>query len=188
MRRWPIIHNSLYGDIVTIRWGRKTAMVVLLWVALFAGILLVVYGFIVGGSPLGISPSVAIGGVLAFLSNYYLQRESARSQRETEEVRENAQAQDAAMAAYTEKMSDLVIEQNVDERSDNPHIHRVAQALTTSILVQLDAFHRRIVLQVVYTLGLISQIELVGATLDHADLTELDLRDARLRFANLRGA
>src|SRR5215210_317611 len=168
--------------------GRKTAMVVLLWVALFSGILLVVYGFIVGGSPLGISPSVAIGGVLAFLSNYYLQRETARSQRETEQESEDTQAQHAVIAAYTEKMSELVIQQKVDDRSSDPHVYRVARALTISTLVQLDAVRRKIVLQVVNTLGLISEIELVGASLDHADLTELDLRKARLRFANLRGA
>jgi hypothetical protein len=165
---------------------------ILLWVALIAGLLLVVYGFVVGNKALGISPSVAIGGALAFLSNYYLQLVTARSQRETEEIRQDAQAQDAAIAAYTEKMSGLIIEHNVDGRPDNRYVLRVAEALTISTLVQLDSERKRIVLKVAYTLGLIRKnnplLYLHGATLDHADLNEFRLRDANLSWTDLRGS
>jgi hypothetical protein len=165
---------------------------ILLWVALIAGLLLVVYGFVVGNKALGISPSVAIGGALAFLSNYYLQLVTARSQRETEEIRQDAQAQDAAIAAYTEKMSGLIIEHNVDGRPDNRYVLRVAEALTISTLVQLDSERKRIVLKVAYTLGLIRKnnplLYLHSATLDHADLNEFRLRDANLSWTDLRGS
>jgi uncharacterized protein YjbI with pentapeptide repeats len=163
------------------------------WVALVGGILLVIYGSIVGvAEPLGIPPAVIVGAALAFLSNYSLQMARNRDEREREEVLESQRAQDATVAAYTEKMSELVLEKDFLKASNDAQAPKVAQALTITTLVQLDSERKRIVLKVVYTLGLIRQdnpvLQLEGANLDHADLTEFRLRDASLRGADLRGA
>jgi len=162
------------------------------WVALVGGILLLIYGSIVGvAEPLGIPPAVVIGAAVAFLSNYSLQMARNRDEREREEVLESQRAQDATVAAYTEKMSELVLEKDSRKASNDAQAPKVAQALTITTLVQLDSERKRIVLKVVYTLGLIRQnnpvLQLEGATLDHADLTEFRLRDASLRGADLRG-
>ncbi len=162
------------------------------WVALVGGILLVIYGSIVGvAEPLGIPPAVIVGAALAFLSNYSLQMARNRDERERGEVLESQRAQDATVAAYTEKMSELVLEKDLRKASNDAQAPEVAQALTITTLVQLDSERKRIVLKVVYTLGLIRQdnpvLQLEGANLDHADLTEFRLRDASLRGADLRG-
>jgi len=162
------------------------------WVALVGGILLVIYGSIVGvAEPLGIPPAVIVGAALAFLSNYSLQMARSRDEREREQLLEYQQAQDATVAAYTEKMSELVLEKDFRKASNDAQAPKVAQALTITTLVQLDSERKRIVLKVVYTLGLIRQdnpvLQLEGANLDHADLTEFRLRDASLRGADLRG-
>jgi uncharacterized protein YjbI with pentapeptide repeats len=163
----------------------------LLWVALVGGILLFIYGVSEEvPTPLGIPPSVSLGALLAFLSNYILQKSRDRAQTEREQSLEIERQQDAALAAYTEKISELMIEKDLHERSKDPHARRVAQALTISILMRLDSLHKRRPLKFVYTLGLIEKdkplLNLRNASLDHADLSELSLRKAHLRRVDLR--
>jgi hypothetical protein len=136
--------------------------------------------------------AVSIGAVLAFLSNFLLQSMTTRRDREHTTIVEVARSQDAAFATYTEKMSELLIEQNLPERSNDSEARRVAQGLTISSLLRLDEFHKKRVLELVYALGLIEKgkplLDLSNASLDRARLSGLTLRNVCLKGANLREA
>jgi uncharacterized protein YjbI with pentapeptide repeats len=139
---------------------------------------------------LDIPPAVAIGALLAFLSNFFLQTWRGRGEREEAEALEMAREQDAALATYAEKLSELVTEKNLHERSNDPHVRFVAQALTTSLLRRLDNQHKRQVLELVYEMGLIEReeplLDLSNASVDGANLSEFTLRNACLEGADLR--
>jgi uncharacterized protein YjbI with pentapeptide repeats len=140
-------------------------------------------------------------------------------QRERDEVLENKQAQDNAIQAYLDQMSDLLVDRHLRSLPKGSDIHKLAEAKTTEVLLGLDSDRKRRPLKLVYGLGLIKNglhtaerdgalrdvenlspnnpdtgerdgalLDLQNLSLDHADLTELSLRDAYLRFADLRGA
>jgi uncharacterized protein YjbI with pentapeptide repeats len=120
-------------------------------------------------------------------------------QREREEAVENKQAQDNAIQAYLDQMSDLLVDRHLRSLPKGSDIHRLAEARTLEVLLGLDGERKRRPLKLVYGLGLINNrlhtaqrdgalLDLQNLSLDHADLTELSLRDACLRFADIRGA
>src|SRR5215208_3942798 len=121
----------------------------------------------------------------------------ARRQQERDEAVALEHAQDEALRAYLDQMSNLMIDQklgNNHEISIEDSVRKVAQARTIAMLLALDAEHKRRPLKLVYELGLINRnsdghesiIELRNAGLDHANLSELTLRDANLRGVDLR--
>lgn len=121
----------------------------------------------------------------------------ARRQQERDEAVALEHAQDEALRAYLDQMSNLMIDQelgNNREPSTEQSARKVAQARTIAILLALDADHKRRPLKLVYELGLINRdsnghksiIELRNAGLDHANLSELTLRDANLRGVDMR--
>ena len=124
----------------------------------------------------------------------------SRNQRQQQEAATREHEQDAALAAYLDQMSDLMIDQQLGkDRSDNlkEQVRKVAEARTIAILLEVDSEHKRRPLKLVYELGLINTphpiLELKNMGLDGADLSELTLRNAclngaDLRLANLRGA
>ena len=121
----------------------------------------------------------------------------ARRQQERDEAVALEHAQDEALRAYLDQMSNLMIDQKLghnQEPSIEESVRKVAQARTIALLLALDATHKRRPLKLVYELGLINRnseghesiIELRNAGLDHANLSELTLRDANLRGVDLR--
>jgi len=116
-------------------------------------------------------------------------------QREQQEAATREHEQDAALAAYLDQMSDLMINQQLGkDRKDNlkEHIRKVAEARTITVLLGVDSEHKRRPLKLVYELGLINTphpvLKLKNVGLDEADLSELTLRDACLEGADLRRA
>jgi uncharacterized protein YjbI with pentapeptide repeats/flagellar basal body-associated protein FliL len=121
-------------------------------------------------------------------------------QREQQETATREHEQDAALAAYLDQMSDLMIDQQLGkDREDNlkEHVRKVAEARTIAVLLEVDSEHKRRPLKLVYELGLINTphpvLKLKNVGLDEADLRELTLRNAclngaDLRLANLHGA
>src|SRR5215212_2560723 len=119
----------------------------------------------------------------------------SRRQREQQEAATREHEQDAALAAYLDQMSDLMIDQQLGkDRKDNleEHVRKVAEARTITVLLELDSEHKRRPLKLVYELGLINTphpvLNLKNVGLDEADLSELTLRDACLEGADLRRA
>src|SRR5215212_3109257 len=119
----------------------------------------------------------------------------SRRQREQQEAATREHEQDAALAAYLDQMSDLMIDQQLGkDRKDNleEHVRKVAEARTITVLLELDSEHKRRPLKLIYELGLINTphpvLNLKKVGLDEADLSELTLRDACLEGADLRRA
>jgi hypothetical protein len=129
-----------------------------------------------------IVPAVLAGGGLWFNAQ----------QREREQRIANERAQDEALQAYLDQMSDLLIP-NEDRPSlydEKPpeSLRSVARARTLTVLPRLDGDRKARVVQFLYESGLIAKrrrLDLSRADLSGADLSEADLSGADLSKANL---
>jgi uncharacterized protein YjbI with pentapeptide repeats len=96
-------------------------------------------------------------------------------QREREGVLENQQAQDTAIQAYIDQMSDLLVDRHLRSLPKGSDIHRLAEARTLEVLLGLDGERKRRPLKLVYGLGLIKNrlhtAERDGAPLDVENLS-----------------
>jgi uncharacterized protein YjbI with pentapeptide repeats len=120
-----------------------------------------------------------------------------QAQKEREETAAIQRAQDEALRAYLDQMSNLIVDREMRKKPDDPDLRRLAQARTLAILLGLDQDRKRRPLRLIYELSLIMKEEpilnLKNAGLDTADLSEITLHDAclrevDLRLANLSGA
>jgi hypothetical protein len=113
-----------------------------------------------------------------------------QAQKEREEEAAIQRAQDDALLAYLDQMSDLIVDREMRKKPDDPDLRRLAQARTLAILLGLDKDRKRRPLKLIYELSLIMKEEpilnLKNAGLDTADLSEVTLHDACLREADLR--
>jgi uncharacterized protein YjbI with pentapeptide repeats len=118
------------------------------------------------------------------------EREAQAAQRERELEVENRRAQDAALQAYLDQMSQLLNDQGLRSRTHWLDEARVtARARSLAVLRRLDAERKKSALQFLYEAQLINRCKngpLVG--LSGADLTSTDLRYITLRNAALDGA
>jgi hypothetical protein len=124
-----------------------------------------------------------------------------RQQREQELQTADRRAQDEALQAYLDQMSDMLIPNNdqptlYDDRPPDS-LRTVARARTLTVLPRLDGDRKAHVVQFLYESGLISSerwvldlsnANLSGADLSHADLSHADLSHAILSEAKLNGA
>ena len=150
---------------------------------------------------------VAIGLVFSLQQDARQQRvedQRAEAERELAEQR----AQDEALQAYLDQMSQLMLERKLLEAEPGDPVHTLAQARTSTIILRLDAEHNESVTRFLSNSGLaldgetsarlLSDITLSHATLSHAflpnadlisaDLSGADLSDAHLSNANLSNA
>jgi uncharacterized protein YjbI with pentapeptide repeats len=126
------------------------------------------------------------------------QQERERAAEETRRAREleveNQRAQDAALQAYLDQMSQLLTDKERPLRRAQPgdNLSVVARARTLTVLTRLDGERKQSVLQFLYESGLISRdrpiLHLSGANLSGADLSGVLLRGANLSGAYLSGA
>lgn len=135
---------------------------------------------------------LAIGGFL--LNRWQVRREDQAQQAEKEraELAAKQRAQDEALRAYLDQMSNLMVDRKMREDPAGSDTHRLAQARTIAILLGLDEDRKRRPLKLIYELSLIPKdnpiLDLSNAGLDTADLSEITLRDACLKKADLRRA
>jgi uncharacterized protein YjbI with pentapeptide repeats len=117
----------------------------------------------------------------------------AESDRRIEEQR----AQDAALQAYLDQMSQLMLEGNLRGSKEGSEARTLARARTRTILVRLDSRRKGSVVQFLYEASLInkddpvvslSAVSLRGADLSGATLSGADLVGADLSGTNLSGA
>src|SRR5215218_10333714 len=113
-----------------------------------------------------------------------------QAQKEREETAAIQRAQDEALRAYLDQMSNLIVDRKMRKKPDDPDLRRLAQARTLAILLGLDQDRKRRPLRLIYELSLIMKEEpilnLKNAGLDTADLSEITLHDACLREVDLR--
>ncbi len=114
------------------------------------------------------------------------------AQKEREETAAIQRAQDEALRAYLDQMSNLIVDREMRKKPDDPDLRRLAQARTLTILLGLDRDRKKRPLKLIYELSLIMKEEpilnLKNAGLDTADLSEITLHDACLREVDLRRA
>src|SRR5918992_1546628 len=125
-----------------------------------------------------------------------LENQRAEAERELAEQ----QAQDEALQAYLDQMSQLILDRKLleVEQGDPVHaqgdpVHTLAQARTSTAILRLDAEHNESVTHFLINSGLAARSEdsprlLRGSTLSHSTLSGAHLPDADLGDADLSGA
>jgi hypothetical protein len=130
-----------------------------------------------------------------------IENQRAAAERELAEQR----AQDEALQAYLNQMSQLMLDRKLLEADYSDPVHTLAQARTSTVILRLDAEHNESVTRFLsnsglagpyrpwigeepVSAGLLKQIKLSHATLSDADLPHADLGLADLRGANLSNA
>jgi hypothetical protein len=122
------------------------------------------------------------------------EREAQAAQRERELAVENQRAQDAALQAYLDHMSQLLLDKDrpLREAKEDNEVRTLARARTLTVLSRLDADRKVTVLQFLYESGLITEdggiVVLRGADLSGIVLSGAGLSEAKLSGAVLTGA
>jgi len=120
-----------------------------------------------------------------------IEREAAEKRAQTEREVALDNQREAALQAYIDKMSDLLLENKLRE-SPQAEAKEVARARTFTVLPRLDALRKRSVVTFLYASGLIDKntpiISLAGADLCGAHLREINLYRAYLHEADLSEA
>jgi uncharacterized protein YjbI with pentapeptide repeats len=132
---------------------------------------------------------------------YYLNRSERKVEREIATDRQ----QEAALQAYLDRMTDLLLEKDLRKavhpetlleaewrNSKFPELQSIAKTLTFTVLRSLDKRRKGQVIQFLYEADLIGRankvVDLRSASLDGADLHRADLQGADLSYADLRYA
>src|SRR5215216_5667128 len=149
---------------------------------------------IVGALLVSVVIALGIWGITWQLEK--LENQRAEAERELAEQR----AQDEALQAYLDQMSQLILDRKLLEiEQGNPvhepgnPVHTLAQARTSTAILRLDAEHNESVTHFLITSGLAVRSEasarlLRGSTLSHAKLSGAHLSNADLGDADLSGA
>jgi uncharacterized protein YjbI with pentapeptide repeats len=154
---------------------------------------------------------VAVAGATVWLTlaqdkrQHEAEEEQDRRRREDEIIRrqieldvEEQRAQDEALEAYLDEISQLLTDEKrpLSRARPGDNLSTVTRARTLTALTRLDGHRKRSVLQFLYESGLVIKarvvVDLKGADLSAANLSsvnlsEADLRSARLNAADLRG-
>jgi len=129
---------------------------------------------------------LALGG---YLFNYTTSR--------NEQAIASDNQREAAMKEYFDKVSELMLHENLSKSEPDAEVRKIARVLTLTVLRRLDGRRKGSVIQFLYESGLIDKdkriVNLTGADLHGADLHgaklfAADLHGAKLLFADLRGA
>ena len=117
-----------------------------------------------------------------------IEKDRAKSDRHIEEQR----AQDAALQAYLDQMSQLMLEGNLRRSKEGSEVRTLARARTQTVLGRLNSRRKGSVVQFLYEASLINKenpvVSLSDVRLSGANLSHLELSDANLSEAELKGA
>ena len=133
------------------------------------------------------------------------EREIEQQRAETEREIAIDNQREATLQAYIDKMSELLLHENLRDSAEKDEVRRIARVRTLRVLAQLDAKRKKNVLQFLHESELISadnspsfssfkniitltDADLVGADLSGISLYVCDLSSADLRGANLSDA
>lgn len=140
---------------------------------------------------------LAVGGFyLTRSENRYALQLQERQEQETRKL-EAQRAQDAALQAYLDQMTHLLLHENLRKSSEDDEVRSVARARTLTVLRVLDGEEKISVLEFLYEAGLIGHIieidndkyQKIEAVLSlaRADLSGLDLSGKYFDGINLSG-
>ena len=117
-----------------------------------------------------------------------------RAQTEREIAADNQR--EAALQAYIDKISELLLHEHLSTSSGPPHIESIARARTATVLRILDPVRRGSLIRFLSQAGILTKciedelmgIDLRGANLDHVSLSKINLHETNLSGADLSGA
>jgi len=147
--------------------------------------------------------ALAIPVVLALAGFYFSSQQDERQRlsevrrAKSEQAIEEQRAQDAALQAYLDQMSQLMLGGKLRDSEEDSEVRTLARARTRTVLARLDGNRKGRVVQFLYEASLIdreqpvvslSDVRLHGADLSHLDLSEANLSGAKLKDANLSSA
>jgi uncharacterized protein YjbI with pentapeptide repeats len=121
-----------------------------------------------------------------------IEEKRAKSDRHIEEQR----AQDAALQAYLDQMSQLMLEGGLRGSKEGSEVRTLARARTRTVLGRLNSRRKGSVVQFLYEASLINKenpvvgldaVHLRGADLSNVELHDANLSNAYLNDANLSG-
>ncbi len=117
-----------------------------------------------------------------------IEQQRAKSARDIAEGNQ----QEAALQEYINKMSELLLHENLRKSKPEEEVRKIARVRTLTVLPRLNGDRKRSVLEFLYEAGLIlrgqSIINLYNADLSMAYLQVIDLHGADLSGANLHDA
>src|SRR5215208_484372 len=109
-----------------------------------------------------------------------IEDQRAKVERDVEDQR----AQDTALQAYLDQMTELILEKNLRDSKEESEVRTLARARTLTVLGRLGPDRKRSVLQFLYESALVQKGNPI-VDLENADLSEADLRHATLAYATL---
>jgi len=141
---------------------------------------------------------------LVVISFLFTMQQDARQQ-QTEDQRAEVErglaeqrAQDEALQAYLDQLSDLLLEKDLRNSEEGSEVRTLARARTATVIQRLDADGNRNVIRFLNEAGLtkygqssirlLAGADLQGAHLEGVDLASTDLSDTNLIEADLSGA
>ena len=103
---------------------------------------------------------------------------------------------EAALQAYIDKISELLLHEHLSESPGNPQVETIARARTVTVLRILDPVRRGSLIQFLSQAGILtkcieaelSRIDLHGANLTRVNLRKINLYETNLSEANLNFA
>ena len=134
---------------------------------------------------------LAIGAFFLNRSEQSLERQAAKNRAELEREIVKDRQQEAALQAYLDRMSDLLLKEKL-LTTDKEEVHDLARTWTLTVLQGLDKERKGQVLKFLFDANLIKNINTIiplkGADLSGADLSDTNLSDINLNSVNLSGA
>jgi hypothetical protein len=139
---------------------------------------------------------LAVGGFVFTIQQDARQQQIENQRAARERQLEEQRAQDAALQAYLDQMSQLMLEGHLRGSEEDSEVRTLARARTRTILARLDGRRKGSVVQFLYEASLINKERPVvslsdvsrSGSLRGADLSDLDLSGANLSHADLSAA
>jgi uncharacterized protein YjbI with pentapeptide repeats len=141
-----------------------------------------------------IIPAVlAVGGYVFNLTTSRNEQESTKSRDQTERDIASDNQREAALQAYINKMSDLLLDRKLRVSEKDNEVRKIARVRTLTVLPRLDNARKSSILQFLYESDLLDKnkpiLDLSGADLSGAVFVKInfsgaDLSGADLSFAN----
>jgi uncharacterized protein YjbI with pentapeptide repeats len=114
------------------------------------------------------------------------ERKAAEQQAKLERELTRDNQREAALQAYLDKMSELLLHEKLQNSEEN-EVRNIARTRTLTVLHRLDPIRKASVIQFLYESGLIDKDKCI-ISLNQADLSGIDLFAVTLSGANFSGA
>jgi hypothetical protein len=125
-----------------------------------------------------------------------IEREAAEKRAQTKREIASDNQREAALQAYIDKISELLLHEHLGESPGNRQVETIARARTAIVLRTLDSVRRGSLIRFLSQAGILTKctenelngIDLHGANLSQVNLSKIKLYQTNLNLADLSGA